>query len=179
MDPFDLLGLPRRPWLDAADVRAAFQERARKLHPDARGGDAEEFARLNAAHAALSHPAARLRLLAGGSAPAALATDAELFLRIGAAVQEARGVRARLDEATSPLARALLATEIAEVRPELDACAAIVEASLLDAEAELRALDDVWPETQPAALAKLAARFERLLRWRRELVDRALELAVS
>jgi hypothetical protein len=179
MDPFDLLGLPRRPWLDAADVRAAFQEHARELHPDARGGDAEEFARLNAAQAALSHPAARLRLLAGGSAPRAIATDADLFLRIGAAVQEARGVRARLDEATSPLARALLASEIAEVRPELDACAVRVEAALLEAEAELRALDAAWPEVMPAGLSTLAARFDRLLRWRRELVDRALELAAS
>jgi curved DNA-binding protein CbpA len=177
MDAFDLLGLPRRPWLDPAAVRAAFQDRARILHPDAAGGDAEEFARLNAAQAALGHPATRLRLLVGEALPrGAVATDADLFLRIGAAVQEARGVRARLDEATSPLARALLAAEIAEVRPELAACAELVETALSGAEAELRALDEVWPGGGPEALARLAARFDRLLRWRKELSDRALEL---
>jgi hypothetical protein len=177
MDAFDMLGLPRRPWLDAAAVRAAFQERARALHPDAESGDAEEFARLNAAQAALSHPATRLRLLVEEAVPrGAAATDADLFLRIGAAVQEARGVRARLDEATSPLARALLAAEIAEVRPELAACAEAVEAALAGAEEELRSLDEAWPDVASEALAGLATRFERLLRWRKELSDRILEL---
>jgi curved DNA-binding protein CbpA len=177
MDAFDMLGLPRRPWLDPAAVRAAFQERARTLHPDAESGDAEEFARLNAAQAALSHPATRLRLLVGEKMPqGAAATDADLFLRIGAVVQEARGVRARLDEVTSPLARALLATEIAEVRPELTACAEIVETALAGAEEELRSLDEAWPDVASEALARLAARFERLLRWRKELSDRILEL---
>lgn len=177
MDDFDMLGLPRRPWLDPAAVRAAFQERARALHPDAQSGDAEEFARLNAAQAALSHPATRLRLLVGEALPrGAAATDADLFLRIGAAVQEARGVRARLDEATSPLARALLAAEIAEVRPELAACAEVVETALVGAEEELRSLDEAWPAVEPEALARLATRFDRLLRWRKELSDRILEL---
>jgi len=137
----------------------------------------EEFARLNAAQAALSHPATRLRLLVGEAVPrGAAATDADLFLRIGAAVQEARGVRARLDEATSPLARALLAAEIAEVRPELAACAEAVEAALARAEEELRSLDEAWPDVAGETLAGLAARFDRLLRWRKELSDRILEL---
>lgn len=177
MDAFDMLGLPRRPWLDPAAVRAAFQERARTLHPDAQSGDAEEFARLNTAQAALGHPATRLRLLAGDApAIAVAATDADLFLRIGAVVQEARGVRARLDEATSPLSRALLAAEIAEVRAELAACSEVVAMALAGAEGELRALDESWPEVAPEALARLAARFDRLLRWRKELSERTLEL---
>jgi hypothetical protein len=177
MDAFDMLGLPRRPWLDPAAVRAAFQERARTLHPDAGTGDAEKFARLNAAQAALGHPATRLRLLAGDApAIAVAATDADLFLRIGAVVQEARGVRARLDEATSALSRALLAAEIAEVRAELAACSEVVATALAGAEEELRALDESWPEVAPDALARLAARFDRLLRWRKELSERALEL---
>jgi len=42
-DPFALLDLPRRPYLESADIRAAFQSRARVLHPDASGGNAEDF----------------------------------------------------------------------------------------------------------------------------------------
>jgi len=59
-DAFALLQLPRQPWLDADQVRAAFQRLAAEAHPD-RSGSATDFAELTRAYGILREPASRLR----------------------------------------------------------------------------------------------------------------------
>lgn len=59
-DAFALLQLPRRPWLDAGEVRAAFQRLAATTHPD-RFGSTTAFVELTRAYETLRDPAQRLR----------------------------------------------------------------------------------------------------------------------
>ncbi len=80
MDPFAVLGEPRRPWLDAEALRSQFLEASTGMHPD-RFHDAPEpertaaerrYADLNAAYQALREPRSRLLhllLLETGSRP--------------------------------------------------------------------------------------------------------------
>jgi curved DNA-binding protein CbpA len=175
MDAFEMLGLPRRPWLETRDVRAAFQRLSRDLHPDAAGGDAGRFVALNAAQAALSHPGARLRLLAGESSPGAGGAsslgDAELFMVVGAIVQKARALRTKSAGATSALSRALLAADASRMCGDIDAGIGRIDAALGAAEERLRAMDEIWPAVSVADLLTLAAQFDRLLKWKSELAD--------
>lgn len=180
MDAFEVLGLPRRPWLDIRDVRAAFQRLSRDLHPDAAGGDAGRFVELNAAHATLSHPGARLRLLAGESMPGAEGAsstgDADLFMIVGAIVQKARALRTKAIGATSALSRALLAADASRVCGDIEAGLGQISVALNAAEQKLRMVDEAWPEVPVSDLLILAARFDRLLKWKRELGDFLPEL---
>ncbi|HEY8904323.1 MAG TPA: J domain-containing protein [Chthoniobacterales bacterium] len=175
MDAFEVLGLPRRPWLDARDIRVAFQELSRNLHPDAVGGDAGRFVALNAAHATLSHPGARLRLLAGGSAPGvegSLPTgDSDLFMLVGAIVHKARALRTKATAATSALSRALLAADASRICGDVEMGLGQIDAALGAAEERLRAMDEAWPTVSAADLQALATRFDRLMKWRSELAD--------
>jgi curved DNA-binding protein CbpA len=175
MDAFQVLGLPRRPWLDIHDIRAAFQRLSRDLHPDAAGGDADRFVDLNAAQATLSHPAARLRLLAGESTPGAEGTsfagDADLFMAVGATVQKARALRTKAVGATSPLSRALLAADASRMCGNIEMGLGQVEAALSLVEGKLRAMDEAWPAVSAADLLAMATRFDRLLKWKSELAD--------
>lgn len=59
-DAFVLLQLPRRPWFDAGEVRAAFQRLAAEAHPD-RSGSSTDFTELNRAYGILREPTSRLR----------------------------------------------------------------------------------------------------------------------
>ena len=175
MDAFEVLGLPRRPWLDARDIRVAFQDLSRNLHPDAVGGDTGRFVALNAAHATLSHPGSRLRLLAGGSASGAegpLPTgDADLFMLVGAIVHKARALRTKAAAATSALSRALLAGDASRICCDVEMGLGQIDAALGVAEEKLRAMDEAWPAVAAADLLALAARFDRLMKWRCELAD--------
>lgn len=175
MDAFQVLGLPHRPWLDACDIRVAFQRLSRHLHPDAAGGDAGRFVELNAARAALSHPGARLRMLAGenvtGTGGTSLTGDADLFMSTGAIVQKARALRTKAVGATSPLSRALLAADASRMCGDIEAGLGQIDAALNAAEGQLRTMDEVWPAVPGPDLLTLAARFDRLLKWKSDLAD--------
>ncbi|MDD5199006.1 MAG: hypothetical protein PHC88_04325 [Terrimicrobiaceae bacterium] len=178
MDAFDLLGLRRRPWLDPAAVRESFQERARALHPDAPRGDSDAFARLNAAHRELNHPASRLRLLVPAAAIPATPPDIELGFRIGAFLREGDALLRRHREAKGPLACALLAGEIAKARREADELSGEVEARIAASEALLCALDAGWPDVAEEDIAALAGAFTFLDRWSAQLLERRVALQI-
>lgn len=176
-DPFTVLGLPPRPWLDPDALKAAFLERARAAHPDAPGGGAVLFAAVNAAHDALRDPATRLALLAGGAAgPSLLPPDAALGFRIGGVLGHADRTLGQLGSARSAVERALLAGNAREIRRALESVAAEVAELLSATEVNLTALDSRWPDVAGDDLAALAANFRFLNRWRTQLADRLTAL---
>eukprot|EP01051_Picozoa_sp_SAG22_P012585 SAG22_NODE_1322_length_4755_cov_49.468428_1_plen_234_part_10 len=82
-----------RPDAEAAEVRAAYRERAVGLHPDA-GGDPERYARLQAAYAVLAAPARRAEYdaeLVAAAAAAAAAAGGEDDGDEGSFAQQFRG----------------------------------------------------------------------------------------
>jgi len=178
-DPFALLGLPRRPWLDPAAVRAAFQQRSRAAHPDAAGGDAGVFAALNAAQRELSVPASRLRRLLPGAVIPAAPPDIEMGFRIGAFLREADHALATHAAAKTPLDRALAIGTLAKARRVAADILAAVEAHQAEAHRQLRALDAAWPDIAEADLAALAGAFTFLDRWTAQLRDRRVSLEIT
>ena len=122
VDFFANLGLERLADLSSDAVRAAFQERGRGAHPDA-GGTDEQFGAINKAHATLLDPALRLRHLAElefaaapDSAGEVSAATMQLFELVGGAIAKADAFLRRRGEASSAIARALLAADEAQVQ---------------------------------------------------------------
>ena len=183
-DAFALFNLPRRPWLDAGELRDEFHRLGSAAHPDA-GGDADRFAQLNAAHQTLREPAARLRLLLEFEAPSLLTQSrqiptslADRFMRVAAARQACATFLTRHRAATSPLARALLAAEhTAQTRVIADALADL-ETAQTDALDRLRELDATWQSRLPE-LASLQAELSYLEKWTAQLRELHLELAIT
>ncbi len=183
-DAFALFDLPRRPWLDAAELRDEFHRRSASVHPDA-GGDSEGFARLNAAHQTLSDPASRLRHLLELEAPEVLTQSqqippalADRFMRVGAARQSAEAFLAKHRAASSPLARALLAGEHAELTQAIESALADLDAAHADALARMREIDADWRERIPD-IARLHAELSYLGKWTAQLRDPRLQLALA
>ncbi len=177
-DPFALLDLPRRPWLEPTVLRAAFQARARECHPDAPCGDAVRFTALNAAQAALSDPAQRLSLLAWPSPPHSMPRNAALGFRVGSGVREAAALIARREGARSPLERALADSDAAASRKSLALLDREIADEWMRAETTLREWDALWPDVAASDLAALAAEFRFLARWRSQLRERMLALSL-
>ncbi|MGB8166495.1 MAG: DnaJ domain-containing protein [Chthoniobacteraceae bacterium] len=170
IDHFATLGQSRRPWLEGEAIKEAFHRRSASLHPDVPGtGDAAQFAALNAAYSILRDPAARLRHLLELTAPEALAATSSPPLELGDLFMTIAEFRRRLDAflarrnaASSPLARALLATEGAMLRRELAAVRERLETTEAATTEEVRALDSTWTEPATATANELACLFHRL-----------------
>ena len=184
LDAFALFNLPRRPWLDAADLRDEFHRRSAVLHPDG-GGDADAFAQLNAAHKTLSDPATRLRHMLELEAPEVLAQSqqipsalADRFMRVGSVRQSAAGFLAKHRAASSPLARALLAGEHAAQTHALETALTELDAAHADALARLSGIDADWRERIPD-IARLHAELSYFGKWTAQLRESRLELALA
>lgn len=174
-DHFASLVQARRPWLDPAALRESFHRAAAVAHPDA-GGDATAFAALNAAHAVLREPAARLRHLIELEAPQLLARAtpvpgelADLFMQLASVRRAAEDCRKKHAATASPLARALLAGEKAGVHATLAAALARLATAQEQALAELRALDAAWDAPAWEPLTALQARLAFLAKWSGQL----------
>ena len=176
MDAFSLFGIERRPLIGEAALKEKYLRLATDRHPDASGGDEEDFHRLQEAYQMLREPAARLRHLLelefpdhrknGGQAP-----HAELFVRAGSAVQAARAVSQRLESASSALARALLSPEIAAALRQIREAFAAVQKADAELAEQLEDLDMRWPDISPEELSGLASSFRFLARWKSQLSE--------
>lgn len=119
-DYFALLEEPRRPWLDPEELKAKFHRLGAKHHPDVVGfGESGvDFALLNVAYQTLSDPKNRLRHLIELQFPEALPHKvavprqlADLFMDLGRVRQEVDAFLGRLEHASTPIAKAALATD--------------------------------------------------------------------
>src|SRR5688500_14192139 len=104
MDAFELLGLPRRLEISENELRAAFREAGKRVHPDA-GGSEAEVAKLQEAFLTLASPSRRLKhwlALTGqaGDDRGAIAPELmELFGKVGDVLQRADALVRKRDEA--------------------------------------------------------------------------------
>ena len=195
-DPFALLGLPRRPWLEPETVKEAFHRLGRELHPDAAGdaGDAGRFAALNEAQATLADPRRRLSsLLAwefgdGGAssapAPVPVALGNLVFPTQGF-LQTVDGFLARKAAASGALARALLAREEWTLREETETRLVELETLLGAALDDLRRFDaERWDDDAmrapdaAATLRGLRDRLSYLGRWTEQFRERLFQLGL-
>jgi len=194
-DCFALLDEPRRPWLDAAEVKRKFLARSAEVHPDRFHQAAEtekkeagrQYADLNRAHETLSSHRGRLRHLMElerGDAPADIQqTPAELmnlFFECGALCQGVDKFLARKDAADSPLLQVQLFQEGMEWSDKVQALNGRVADLVFGVEEELRQLDDRWDDERDAVLAEAEKIYRNLSyfeRWQGQLQSRFVRLA--
>ncbi len=172
VDAFGTLSLPPRLDLGDEELRSAFREAGKRMHPDAGGGEGE-FAALKEALAVLSSPSRRLAhwLSLRGTAVEARGMIApglmDLFGRIGPVSQAAENVIRKRETAQSALGRALL-------EPELQACLQQVEEMIAEVDACLAAECAVflpWMShpPDPAAGSEKVRNLAFLEKWRASL----------
>lgn len=154
MNAFDTLGLPRQLLLSEAELREAFREAGKRVHPDA-GGAEGEFAALKEAMVILSSPSRRLSCWLsiegisveprGMIAPGLM----DLFGKIGSVSQRAELVIRKRETSQSALGKALL-------EPELQDCLQQVEEMIAEVDAGLAfecAIFALWMSAVPDAVA--------------------------
>jgi curved DNA-binding protein CbpA len=106
-DHFAELGLLRRAWIDAEEVKLRHHALMAESHPDKSGGDGGRASRLNEARRVLENPASRLRHLLELEFPGLQSVekpqpDWDLFSRTGELARFAREVASKRDAAASP-----------------------------------------------------------------------------
>ena len=176
MDPFELLGLSRRPLLSEEEIGTAYRKLAATLHPDQPGGDATRFKELGEAVAILRDPARRLRSLAGVTAVSIPPPEAaDLFPRVATLLQSGDDLHARYSTASNSLAKAVLAAPLKKLAADLDALLSTIGDWRSDLDARLAALDADWPH-DPEPIAPLADSFSYATRWESQLRERKLSL---
>lgn len=179
MDCFQILQIPRAPWIDEAATRDQFQRMAGAVHPDAGHSNPEAFVALNHAWQTLKSPTTRLRhflelehpeVLA--AAPSHPAISGDLFMEVAAAQQEATSVCGKLAAAQSPLTRAVLESARAACKKRIDGVSAKVAAEIGAIHLRVQA-----KEQTPTALAACLGELVFLEKWAAQLREKALGLA--
>ncbi len=203
VDYFAVLGVERRPWLDAAELQRRFLALSSQCHPDSAvaapaprsGGDegvpsdAEaQFARLNTAHQVLRETRSRLshllELETGAVPPRVQAVHgalADLFFQVGALCRNVDGYLMEKSRATSPLARAGLFSRGLEFVARVQDLRQAIDARQAAFDGELKTLDATWadvPDKPWARLEEMSRQLSYLNRWSAQLHERFVQLAV-
>ena len=124
-DHYETLGLPRRLVLAEEELRAAYGEHRRAVHPDA-GGGTEEFRKLQEAYATLKRPARRLRhwleLENGKFEPGGAIPDevTNLFPEIGRLMEQVAGLGRQKAAAKTAVAKAMVEREGVQALAEVE-----------------------------------------------------------
>jgi len=177
MDPFELLGLPRRPLLSDEEIGSAYRQLAGKLHPDQPGGNALIFRELGEAASILRDPARRLRELSSFPTGSQLPPKAaELFLHIASLLQQTDILIEKQTATSNALAKAVMAAPLRKLRIDLDSTLNELEEWKSSLDQELAKSDSLWPEHDPTAISLLAASYAYVARWESQLRERKLSL---
>jgi len=178
-DAFALLGLPRRPLLDEERLRSAYLERAKSLHPDSPGGNADSFSEAKSAFELLKDPASRLRHLieletGQKPKPEAPTVAGELFSEVCSAAEASRVVLAKVSASKSPLVRVMLMGGLRNAASHSELVMQAVSHNQDLQTGELIRLDSEWPKFQEAAA--LAANLSFLAKCHHQLEESLFEL---
>jgi DnaJ-domain-containing protein 1 len=189
IDYFSLLQQPRRPWLNAEQLKEKYIQLTISMHPDRQTpqlpeqNPAPDFANINNAFRVLVDPKARLQHLLklegiATSADSVPETLADVFLETGTLIQEIDLLISRTTANT--LSKALRQPEILEARKLaadlLDKLQAIYHSAL----EELQKLDQLWTSTHRIALelSAVSAKLAYLTRWIAQLEERQFQLSI-
>lgn len=188
-DPFTLLGLEPRPWLDPQTLENRFTEHAAAAHPDqatdplAKAQAAATSSALAEAYNLLKKTSSRLGLLLGKTSPSTSKVGAvpepwaTLLMQVGAWAARCDQWLAGQHEHRTALEKAMtladgqrLLEEMNDLRTHVDQ----LEAARI---AELKALDAAWPDANLVHLESLRQQFAFVEKVRAQMQERFLRLA--
>jgi DNA repair ATPase RecN len=174
-DYFALLQQPRKPWLDAEQLKQKYHQLAREKHP--------EPAMLNEAYRVLADPKLRLHhLLSLEGAPASTAGQpvpdqfANFFIEIGALVTDVDRVIGETTAANSALSKSLLKTSILEQQRRVHDVLTRVRDLHDKALNDLRAIDN--PQQNLPQIENAYHQLAYLTRWKDLLEERNFRLSI-
>ncbi len=204
-DCFALLNEPRRPWLEAAEVRDRFHQLSKDLHPD-RFHDAPEvekeragkaYAELNTACQRLCDPRERLlhllELESGARPPNVQRIPPgtmDLFVEVGQICRDADACLAERAQVTSPLLKVQVFQRGLDCADRLNTVQQKVNAMRDSLVAELQTMNAAWASApSPGSAARNAAlpleRLEQIYRvfsyvsrWTEQIQERVVQLAM-
>jgi len=178
IDPFALLGLPRRPMIDQDLLKKNLRSLVLQCHPDHRTGDTKMFEEIQEASNLLRSTPARLRNLAGEirittSIPMAAQ---ELFESTNKALENAANLTSKYHDSTLALLKALLLKELLLARRKLINVQESLHYWHRSLEEELNAIDLRWPNVRSEELMLLAQSFLFAQRWDDQLREAVLQI---
>jgi len=203
-DYFQMLDLPRLPWLEPEEVRAQFLKRSAIVHPDRVHGGTEadrqaanqEFAALNAAYNCLRDPKERVfhlldleRKKRPRDVQRIPSGTMDLFLEVGQLCREVDGFLAERARASSPMVKVAVFSRGLEWTEKIQALSRKVGQRRDELHGELERLNLVWGAALPVGSMGRAAglpldRMEQLYRvlsytsrWTEQLQERLVLLA--
>jgi len=194
VDYFELLGEPRRPWLDPEIVKSKFLKLSAQVHPDrVHGGSPkakqqaqDAYTGLNTAYQALRTPKERLAHLLEleGHKPAAIQTAPgdlmDVFLEIGSVCRRADKFIQERGAVTSPLVRVSLFEQGEQIAEKLRTLQELVRQRSAAAEKGLIELNVSWISGVKdfGKLEQSYRTFSYLARWSEQLQERLVQLAL-
>jgi len=166
-DAFAVLGLSRRPWVDAEEIQSRHRELAVQ---SGRDGAGMPLSHLNEARRIMEGHGSRLRHLAALEFPDADAggkyePDWKLFESVGTLSRLAGLWAGRLGGAGSAIARAALMSEACQLRERLREVRVPIEEMSSRLDESVRSLDRRWPDVTPAELFSVAEEWTYWQRW--------------
>lgn len=197
-DYFALLDEPRRPWLDAEQLKEKFLTLSATVHPDRvhnlseseRAAAQERYTELNAAYQCLREPKERLHYLLElehGAQPKDVqripSELMDLSLEIGQTCREADRLVAEKAKASSPLILVGLFERNQNFTDKLQGLRRRVNALNERLNEELKQIDAAWQSDQESRAAllprleELYRLFSYFARWDAQLQERAVRLS--
>ncbi|MBL9138076.1 MAG: hypothetical protein JNK85_19570 [Verrucomicrobiales bacterium] len=203
-DFYALLAESRRPWLDAAALKAKFLERSGTAHPDRfhsgseadRESASQRYAELNAAYQGLREPRSRLLHLLElelGSRPKDIqrlpAGTMDLFVEVGQLCRDVDGFLERRRAVTSPMLKVRWFAQGLEWTEKLQALQGKVNALVATLDEELRSMNPLWENAAADDVEKRRSslpltRLEEIYRvlsyaarWTEQVQERSVQLA--
>lgn len=179
-DPFFLMELESRPYLDPQLIDERFRKLAARLHPDQKDGDTLAFQELHAATTILRSPEKRLRLLTKSSSEKKRtffsSETGALFSAISEALSKADALAKKYQETHSGLAKAVLLGLLKKEFAELSTLSTSVKKWRNELEKKLLSLDAAWPAISSDEMLSLADEFTFCSRWEAQLKERLLTM---
>ena len=172
-DAFQMLGLEKRLGFSAEELREAFREAGKRIHPDAGGGEGD-FADLQRAHDMVASPSRRLahwfELRGMKIDPRGAVDDSlmDLFAGVGSTIQKCESLIRKRDESKSALGRALLEDETQRCREQLEGVIAEVSDRIGNECAAFARYEDANP-MDAADAAKSVRNLAFLEKWQASL----------
>ena len=204
-DAFELLQVPRRPWIDVDILKEQFVRLSSDVHPDRSHNASEEtktgandrYAEINAAYTKLKDFRERLLHLMElelGEKPKDIQRippgTMDLFVEVGQTCRDCDAFLTRKNSSDSPMFRLQMMREGFVWTDKLTELKSRIEAKRAELETELKQLNSVW-EAAPAvgtAARRAGLPLERLeqiyriasyiSRWTEQIQERVVQLAI-
>jgi len=199
-DHFAVLGMPRRPWLDAEQLKETFHRQSAAVHPDRvhaadeadRRHASDAYSALNAAHQRLREPKDRLHHLVQlerGRKPGDMQSIPDdlmrLFREVGQLLRQTETVLAQRQQANSALLKVQVMQQALPQLEQLDALQVQLQERRTGLLEELRALDAAWVKPDNTQRDELLDRAENLYhhfgfldRWTAQMRERLIQLTL-